>query len=231
VEKQPKKSTAREITERVVEGAVGMVPIAGNPLAVAFATTVGWSFNRRMTAWFDDLAEAVSELQERSDRLSFDKLAEDEGFVDAVVAATRAAQATHAEEKLEALRNGVLNALGPDAPTLDEQARFFRLVEQFTPAHLRLLVFLDDPGAVFDAAGIPRPRPSLVAGLTRGLLLEQVMPEFAGQQDWYNLLSSDLDAASLTDGSGLGLMDPDLWPSAASALGKRFLAFIREPQR
>jgi hypothetical protein len=67
-------------------------------------------------------------------------------FVDAVVNATRAAQATHQSEKLDALRNGVLHSLDEDAPTLDEQARFFRLVEQLTPAHLRMLRFLNDPG-------------------------------------------------------------------------------------
>jgi hypothetical protein len=114
---------------------------------------MGWTYERRMAAWLEDLAESVAALEERTDGLSFEKLAEDEGFVDAVVAATRAAQATHAQEKLDALRNGVLNTLGPDAPSLDEQARFFRLVEQFTPAHLRLLAFLDDPGPVFDPAG------------------------------------------------------------------------------
>jgi hypothetical protein len=191
---------------------------------------MGWTYNRRMTAWFDELAEAVSKLQERTDGLSFDELAEDEGFVDAVIAATRAAQATSAEEKLEALRNGVLNTLGPDAPTIDEQARFFRLVEQFTPAHLRLLAFLDDAGAVFDAAGIPRP--DLHMG-NRGHLLEQGMPEFAGRRDWYALLNSDLTAAGLTNHGGMhiNMSGAGLWQSATSELGKRFLAFIREPQR
>jgi hypothetical protein len=124
----------------------------------------------------------------------------------------------------------VLNTLGPDAPTLDEQARFFRLVEQFTPAHLRLLAFLDDPGAVFDAAGLARP-VSMMGG--RDSLLEQGVPEFAGRRDWYDLLHSDVTAAGLTDGSGLHVtMTGDgRWHPATSELGGRFLAFIREPQR
>ena len=230
VEKPPHKSTAREITERVVEGAAGMVPLAGSPVAVAFAVAMGWTYNRRMTAWFDQLAEAIAELQERTEGLSFEELAQDEGFVDAVVAATRAAQATHAEEKLDALRNGVLNSLGPDAPSLDEQARFFRLVEQFTPAHLRLLTFLDDPGAIFDAAGIARP--DLLSG-GRADLIEAGLPEFAGRRDWYDLLDRDLTAASLTNHGGLHAMQTgaSLWVSATSGLGKRFLAFISEPKR
>lgn len=229
MEMPPKKSTGREAVENVVVGAAGMVPVAGNPLAVALAVAMGWTYNRRMTKWMEDLAEAVTELQERTDGLSFDELTQDEAFVDAVVAATRAAQATHAAEKLEALRNGVLNALGPDAPSLDEQARFFRLVDQFTSAHLRLLALLDDPGTVLDAEGIQRPEFGMSG--SRSALVER-LPEFAGRRDWYDLLDRDLGAASLTNGSGLHTMmtSAGLWQSATSALGKRFLAFIRDPR-
>ena len=180
---------------------------------------MGWTYNRRMTAWLDELAKAVTELQERTDGLPFDDLAQDEGFVDAVIAATRAAQATHADDKLEALRNGVLNSLGPDAPSLDEQARFFRLVEQFTAAHLRLLAFLDDPGAFFDAAAIARP--NMYAGGRANLLRH--LPDFAAGGDWLDLLAGDLSAAILTGHGGLNVMQTgaSLWESATSPLGKR----------
>jgi hypothetical protein len=227
MDKPPKKSASREVVESVVQAAAGLVPVAGSTLAVAFATAMGWSYNRRMDRWLDELAVAVSQLQERTDGLSFEDLADKDDFVDAVVAATRAAQATHADEKLTALRNGVLNTLGPDAPTLDEQARFFRLVEQFTPSHLRLLAFLDDPGAVFDAAGIVRP--AIAAG-GRSSLLEH-LPEFKDRRDWYTLLGRDLADAGLTNFSGLNAMQtgPSLWQSGTSDLGRRFLAFISEP--
>lgn len=223
----PDKSTRREILERTVEAGAGMVPIIGGPLAVALTVAMGWTYNRRMAEWMEDLAQAVTDLQERTDHLSFEELAQDEDFVDAVVAATRAAQATRAQQKLDALRNGVLNALGPDAPSQDEQARFFRLVEQFTPAHLRMMTFLDDPGAVFDAMDLPRPN-LLSAG--RSALLE-VMPEFTGRRDWYDLLDRDLAAASLTNHGGLHAMQSgaSLWNSATSTLGKRFLAFVSDP--
>jgi hypothetical protein len=40
----------------------------------------------------------------------------------------------------------------PDAPSLAEQALFFRLVVKFTPENLRLLVFLDNAGAFFSTS-------------------------------------------------------------------------------
>ena len=196
----PEKSTSREIVEGVVEGAVGIVPIVGNPLAVAFAMSMGWAYNKRMQAWLRDLAEAVTELQETAEGWPrFEDLAEHDVFVDAVINASRAAQATHQEEKLAALRNGVLNSLGPDAPTTDEQSRFFRLVEQFTPSHLRLLIFFDDPGAFFDAAGIARPQ--LMHGGRAHLL--NALSEFAQLGGWVDLLAGDLATAALTNHGGL----------------------------
>jgi hypothetical protein len=100
----PEKSTARELTEQTISAGAGMVPLVGSPVAVAFAVAMGWSYNRRMRAWLEDLAEAVNELQEAAEEpLTFDDLANNHGFTDAVVNASRAAQATHQEEELRAL--------------------------------------------------------------------------------------------------------------------------------
>jgi hypothetical protein len=93
---------------------------------------MNWSYNKRMDLWLDQLAEAVDQLGRR-----FEDLAGDEVFVDAVINATRAAQTTHQQEKLDALRHAVVNSVAPGAPDVDEQARFFRLVEQRSAAHLR----------------------------------------------------------------------------------------------
>jgi hypothetical protein len=217
----PEKSTKRELAEKAIEAGAGLIPIVGSPLATVFAYMVSWSHNERMKLWLEDLAHAVDEMQE-----TLEELTDDDVFLDAVVNATRAAQATHQQEKLDALRNGVVHSVGPDAPTIDEQARFFRLIEEFTPSHLRLLAFLDDPGAVFDAAGIARPE--LMAG-ARSHLLEAGMPEFRGQKPWYDLLMSDLTRASLVVGQLGGMQTGgSLWVSATSDLGKRFLAFIAD---
>jgi hypothetical protein len=74
----PEKSTARELTEQTISAGAGMVPLVGSPVAVAFAVATGWSYNRRMRAWLEDLAEAVNELQEAAEEpLTFDDLAND----------------------------------------------------------------------------------------------------------------------------------------------------------
>lgn len=224
----PKKGTSREIVEATVQGAAGMVPVVGDPLAVAFAVAMGWTYNKRMAQWLEDLAAAVTELQEERDNLSFEKLANDPVFVDAVINATRAAQATHAEEKLEALRNGVLNSIGPGGADVDMQARFFRLIEQFTPAHLVILQFLADPVAWFDERKMDRP--NLMAG-GRAHILELGIPEFRGRRDWYDLLAGDLQSAGLANPNlHVVMTGGGVWAPGLTPLGAQFLAFVTAPR-
>ncbi|MGD9955170.1 MAG: hypothetical protein AB7O74_13925 [Candidatus Nanopelagicales bacterium] len=159
MEPAPRKSAAREASEALVVAAVSAVPLAGGPFSVVLQAAMGHMYGRRMSAWLDDLAEVVNELQAR-ESVSLEELIGDEAFADAVVAASRAAQATHSDDKLLALKNGLRHSVGEEAPELDEQARFFRLVDEFTPSHLRVLkgllqvrltVVLSDHAAVWVA--------------------------------------------------------------------------------
>jgi hypothetical protein len=180
MEKPPSKSTAREVTEAAIVGSVGAVPVAGSPLAAAFALALGWSYNRRMTAWLEDLAEAVDELQEQG-AATLEDLVHDDVFLDAVALATRAAQATHQQEKRAALRNGVLHSVGPDAPDVDQQARFFRFVEELGPPHLLLLELFADPPAFYASRGIAVGRSGFSS--SRSQLVEAVeCSRFSGQR-------------------------------------------------
>lgn len=219
MEQLPSKSNSRVAFEKAAEAAASAVPFVGGPLAVALVTAMNWSISRRTDDWLEALAAEV----ERQGHV-LEHLAEEPAFVDAVVTATRAAQATHEGEKLQALRNGVLHSIGPDAPEVDEQARFFRLVSEFTAGHLHLLAFLDDPPGTFERLGIERP--NIYAG-GRGDLVE-LLPGFGGRRDWYSLLFSDLDAAKLTNSGGLGttMTGSGMWQPTTTPLGQRFLRFI-----
>jgi hypothetical protein len=222
----PKKSTAREVTEKTIEGGAGMIPLVGSAIAAAFTYAVGYAFNNRMQQWYDDVASAIQELQDREEGLDFDQLADDPVFVDAVVHATRAAQGTHQREKLDALRNGIINSIGPGAPSADEQLRFLRLIDQFSAAHLRMLTFWRDPAAFFETEGIPRP--NIYSGARMALL--DAVPDFAGKSDWNTLLASDLNGAGLMAGQLGGMMtEQGLYQSPLTDLGRRFLAFVGDP--
>jgi hypothetical protein len=209
--------------EKVAEATISAVPLVGGPLAVAFTTVIGWSISERTDEWLEQLAEEVERLGKR-----LEDLAEEPAFVDAVVTATRAAQATHQEERLAALRNGVLHSVGRDAPEVDEQARFFRLISDFTAGHLHLLAFLDAPRVTFEKLSLEQPT---YLSSSRGGLVAQ-LPTFAGRADWAGLLFSDLSNAHLINAGGLNttMTGAGVWEPCTTDMGKRFLAFITAPE-
>jgi hypothetical protein len=227
VQPPPTKSTTRNIVETAAAAGVSAVPFIGGSIAVVLATAMGAAYNKRMQVWFEDLAQAVDELQNTVEGWPpIDELGENDVFLDAVAQAAQAARATHQAEKLRALRNGVLNSLGPDAPAVDEQSRFCRLLDQFTAAQLRLLTFLHDPMAAFDAAGLERPRA--IMGSRSSII--GARPDFQGHPaGWIDLIAADLTSASLTTHGGLHTVQTgdSLWLSATSPLSFRFLTFVQ----
>ena len=223
MKKPPQKSAQRELSEVAAEGVLNMVPVVGGALALAVTYARGLARNQRAQEWLADLAAAVEDLQDRGAAPPLDELVKDEVFLDAVIHATRAAQATHQAEKLDALQHAVLHSFGPEAPDVDEQRRFFRLVDQFSPGHLRMLSFLADPGGALERAGIA-PEQYMAAG--RSAALER-LPEFSGKRDWYDLLAGDLSAAGLAQPNLHAVMTgAGVYQDSTTQLGKRFLGFI-----
>jgi hypothetical protein len=64
-----------------------------------------------------------------------------------MIQATQSAGRTHRKEKLEALRNAVLNIALGHKPSEDLQAIFMNLVDSFAPVHLELLRFCQHDNA------------------------------------------------------------------------------------
>jgi hypothetical protein len=221
----PGKSTGREIVERIGEAAVGSVPLVGAALAVALVTTLNWSLEQRREKWFTELAEGVEELRERVDDFDLEALADNDLFVDAVVTATRTVEHTHQAEKIEALRNAVLNSVSPHAPDADTQAIFMNLIDRFTPSHLRLLTLWDDPPAWFSSRGLTPP----VAGMagSRTQTVEAGLPEMQGQKDFYGLIASELGSAGMLTASLMGMVSAtSLMDRLTTDFGRQFVRFI-----
>jgi hypothetical protein len=225
----PGKSTGREIVERAAEAALGSVPVVGNALAVTFVTALGWRLEQRRERWFTELAEGVEELRGRVDGLDLEDLASNDLFVDAVVTATRTVEHTHQAEKLEALRNAVLNSVAPDAPDADTQAVILNLIDQFTPSHMRLVTLWDDPPAWFASHGISRPQGAFVT--SRTVTVEAGLPEMQGRKDFYTLIAGELSSAGMLTASLSGMVQPPaLMSRLTTDFGRQFVRFISPPR-
>jgi len=224
IPKHPEKS-AGDIAQGVVKAAVSGLPVVGGPAAELLGMVFGPPLEKRRDKWMDDLAGIVKELQSKVEGLTPEKLSQDHAFVTMSMRATEIAIRTHQQEKLDALRNAVLNAgLKID---LDEniQQIFLNYIDALTPSHLKVLKVFRNPQAWAHANGITFP--NWTAG-SLATVLETALPEMAGRRDCYDQLVSDLQQRGLmtrvdihTTMTGHGMLQ-----SRTTGLGNDFLGFI-----
>jgi len=131
------KPQFEDVRHATVKGLLAIVPGFGGP-ASELMGLLSSPLAQRRDDWFADLARRLRDLEGRVEGFRFENLDQNEQFISATQQATLAAMRTHQAEKLDALKNAVLNiAVGRERE--DRQTNFIALVDRFTPAHLKVL--------------------------------------------------------------------------------------------
>ena len=221
------KPTAGDVAIAVAKGMLGTVPYVGSIAAEMVSLFVTTPLDKRRSEWIMSLASSLDGLR-RGEGIDWEVLAGNESFISTVFHATQVAVRTHQKEKLEALRNAVLNAARPDAPDDDLQLMFLDFVDTFTPWHLRVLCFLNNPKAWLEQHSV---RYQHISKGAVSSFLELAFPELASRQDFYEQLARDLHTRGLVSmenlhviGSADGMVAP-----RSTEMGRLFLEFISEP--
>jgi hypothetical protein len=228
--KPPSHGKTRDVVQTGVEAGLNLIPAVGGTIAVVLMTALNHNLKKRQEAWFTELAEAVEDLREKVDGFDPETLGDNDVFLDAVMTATRIAERNSQRTKLEALRNALLNAALPGAPDQDDQQHYFRLIDDLTPTHIRLLDLLDDPPGWFDRTGLTKPDFGITSNRTA--LIQAGMPELATKgHEAIRRYYAGLESANLLAGPLGGVMTGSgAWGSVTNELGKDFLVFIRDPR-
>ncbi len=92
-----------------IKAGLSAIPLVGNVIAGELGLLLTPPLTRRRDNFFEDAVRRLRDLEKRVDGFRFEDLANDERFISAMVQATQAALRTHQQEKLDALRNAVLN--------------------------------------------------------------------------------------------------------------------------
>jgi len=239
--KPPAQSDRRQGLGKIGEMAVSMIPGVGGPIGIALADALSRSYNRRMEEWLTGLAVALHDLEARVG--SFEDLADNEAFVDAVAAGTRIAERSR-REKRELLRNAVLNtALAGDLDE-DRQHVFFDLIDRLPPASVRLLKFVADPQYRDEVIGYEPPAEGSELVLVADIALLLSPTPTPGQRKGDAAALLDRQCERLRDE---GLLDLGALSSAGysneneyfahhvrlggvTRLGRSFLTFIEDPR-
>lgn len=203
----PEDPSLEDVGHAAVQAMASLVPGLSNALALILVPPL----TQRRDDWLKDLEFRLRELENQVRDFHFDDLHRNEQFVSATLQATQAALRTHQEEKLEALRNAVLNVAVSRGPSEDLQVIFLNLVDSFTPMHLKILRFFYQRDAT-------------------------VLEQMRGQRDLTDQVVHDLDDRGLIQDTrpyiarnrdSSEALVYHQW--SVTNLGKQFLAFITSP--
>jgi len=224
---QPSRSDYANIA---LKAAISAIPIAGGPAAEVFAAIIAPPLVRRRDEWLQSLADGLAALEEKVEGFKAEMLSGREEFVSAVLQASQSAIRTQHKEKLDALRNAVLNIAIGRTPDEDEQAMFLGYIDALSTWHIRLLRFLENPAKL---AAERQVRTDYTIGGSMSDLLEQVYPELRGRRDFYDQIMRDLRVRGFLN-SGEDVLHVMMTGSGILAKrttepADRFVAFISSP--
>ena len=223
------KPGAGDVAHTIAKAGISSIPVVGGAAAEIFSAIMMPPLSKRRDKWIESIDKGLKKLKEEFDGLRLEELSQNDMFVTTVMHASQAAIRNHQEEKLEALRNAVLNAALPNPPEEDIQLMFLNFVDTFTPWHLRMLKFFEDPQAWGQKKGISYPNWSMGGGPVA--VLEHTFPELQGRREFYDQLVKDLFSRGLMTTDSLHTMMPEqgMFASRTTAMGKQFMKFITSP--
>lgn len=226
---KPPERSGGEIALGWAKVALNAAPYVGGSVAELLDLILRPSLERRQREWLEGLVTELNELR-GSRGISLESLAENDSFIDVVIHASRAALASAHSGKVDALRNAVLNtACGVSIEDTNRHI-YIRMVDEFAPAHLRLLRVFHEPERALGQRADHYRQLSLGGSLMQ--VVSDVMPDLAGDQSLLTQLTRDLESRGLISGGNLMtvMTAAGLLTSRTTARGKDFLAFVMPPE-
>jgi hypothetical protein len=200
-----------------VTALISAVPLGVGHMANEFMRLVGTPIERRRNEWMETVAGIVRRLEAES--LTMESLQADDQFISAVLQASAIAQRTHLKDKLDALRNALMNIALSQTPDETLQSIFLGYIDGFTEWHIRILRLYQAPSA-----------KAMLTELYQ--VVEEAYPELKGRREIYDTVWQDLLVRGLVNMQSLHGAIADVTTiktRRTTDLGDRFLRFIAEP--
>ena len=217
-----------DVSHAILKSTLSYTPFIGGPLAEFFSLVIAPPLEQRRDAWTIEIYTRLKKLEDQIEGFKVESLAQNEVFISTLFYATQAAMRTHQKEKLQALRNAVINTAKMSSPEENSQLMFLNLVDRYTPMHLTLLQLLDYPEQFGKRPGITIADKKHRNSITQ--LIDHTFPNFS---------KDPVVPQILKDLTSDGLLTPDMENkdhrpivrvsfTATTKLGKQFLKFISD---
>ncbi|MEM1171492.1 MAG: hypothetical protein AAGJ08_21025 [Cyanobacteria bacterium P01_H01_bin.35] len=133
-----KQGNTKDKNYNAKKALVSAIPAVGSLAVTFYDNYIKEPSSQRLHDFLEKLVQELLTLKEQIDAVSFDNPTFQTTFKKAV----RIADCEHQQEKLEALRNAVLNSAIPNSLKDDVQGMFLKWIDEFTVSHIRLLKML-----------------------------------------------------------------------------------------
>ena len=222
------KPTSGDYIHTGIKAAVSALPMVGGPIAEVFSRIFVPPLEKRRDALLIDLYTELKHIEETNAEFKIEDLANNDNFISVLMHAIQIVLRTHQEEKIEALKNVVINSISTSRVEESLQLIFLNLIDQYTPWHLKILKFLKDPVEYGRINGIKYP-DWVMAGL--GTAIEICYPDLKDKQDFYNLVIEDMISDGLLQKGGYvraSMTKSGVLASRTTEMGNLFLQYISE---
>lgn len=191
-EKKLPEAIPGDTAHTIAKAGLSAIPVVGGPVAELFEKLIIPPLTKRREAWLQSLANGLEALEKKVEGFSVQSLANDEEFVSMMMEASHIAMRNHSKEKLEALRNAVLNsAIKPPDEYL--QGVLLQFIAIATPWHFRVLDFYSNPETFVNEAGL-----KLETGDFLSHFIERIFPTLKGSDAFRLQIERDLLHYGLT---------------------------------
>ena len=207
---------------------VALAKIALAPASELIDLVITTPMSKRKDAFISDLAVRVKNMESKATGFTIESLKDNELFQTIIINAIRAAIATHQQEKIQALKNAVLNAALKPNINENVQMMFINYIDRLTPLHLIILKFLQYPKEYCEKHKIEiKGTGSSVFSVlnmaikdVEGHVIEQIVKDLFT----YGFINVDIQNYKMT------VTIQAVLNSHTTPFGNQFLTYITEPE-
>jgi hypothetical protein len=225
--KKDLEPSAGDYAHAGVRAGLSLAPVLGGPLAEFFSMVVAPPLEKRRDAWLIEVVNRLKKVEREVEGFKIENLAQNEEFISTLLYATQVAMRTHHEEKLEALRNIVVNSALDITAEENIHLIFMNMIDRYTPLHILIIHFIENP-STFIPTYIGTKTDALSFADNIRDAFKMTYPEIHIIDEYYEQIIRDLISDGLIKSEKVLYRDKYLKPKI-TVLGGEFLTLIRAP--
>ncbi|MDR1313782.1 MAG: hypothetical protein LBQ12_08810 [Deltaproteobacteria bacterium] len=231
--KTPKDLALSDYAHSLLRGVIGAIPVGGTLVNELLGFLVQPALKKRQEHWFSFIGHSLEDVLNRIDIL--EEITSNDNFINVAIKATRIALETTKFEKINALKNVVINTAIKINLDETKQHVFMALLDSFNEYHIVFLKLLNGKNAPNKNISFSNSDGSWLVNPNFYHLIMQLYPELNQSEEFCRLIMHDLYYKDLINTKDLNfpLMNLPSNPFAVgqrtTEIGNKFLNFISDP--